>query len=76
MPFSERAYDTATLSLLNKVLEEAWQALVSKSVYRALGPTRTRRAMASLIMQAIDQGQRDPHQLKRLALRAIESPSP
>ena len=75
MPFSERAYDSATLSLLNRVVEEAWQAVVSKSVYRALDPTRTRRAMALLIMQAFDEGQRDPDHLKRLAIRAVESPS-
>ena len=75
MPFSDRAYDAATLRLLHQVLDEAWQAVVSKSVYRALDPSRARRAMALLIMQAIDRGQRDPDHLKRLAIRAIESPS-
>ena len=75
MPFSERVYDAATLSLLNKALEEAWQAVVSKSVYRALDPTQTRHAMALLIMQAFDEGQRDPDHLKHIAIRAVESPS-
>ena len=38
MPFSDRAYHAATLRLLHQVLDEAWQAVVSKSVYRALDP--------------------------------------
>jgi hypothetical protein len=75
MPFSDRAYDIATWRLLHQVLEEAWQDILSRSVYRALDPSRARRAMALLIMQAIDQGQRDPEHLKRIAISAIESPS-
>jgi hypothetical protein len=74
MPFSDRAYDTATLRLVHEVLDEAWQAVVSKSVYRALDPSRTRRAMALLIMDAIDQGERDPDHLRRLAIGVVESP--
>ena len=60
MPFSDRVYDAATLRLLHQVLDEAWQAVISKSVYRALDPSRARREMAILIMEAIDRGQRDP----------------
>jgi hypothetical protein len=75
MLFAERAYDAVTLSLMKQVLDEAWQSVISKSVYRALDPTRARREMALLIMQAVDGGQRDPEHLKRIAMRAVERPS-
>ena len=72
--FSERPYDVATTRVMTEALEDAWQAVVSKSVYRALDPTHTRRAMATLIMQAVDGGQRDADYLKCAALRAVEGP--
>ena len=72
--FSERPYDPATLRVMTEALEDAWQAVVSKSVYRALDPTQTRRAMATLIMQAVDRGQHDADHLKCAALRAVEGP--
>jgi hypothetical protein len=75
MPFSGRVYDPETLGLIARVLDETWQAVLSKSVYRALDPGRTRRAMAMLIMQAIADGHRDPDHLKRVAMLAIEGRS-
>ena len=36
MPFSERVYDPETLALMTRVLDETRQAVLSKSVYRAL----------------------------------------
>jgi len=75
MPFSDRVYDPETLALMTRVLDETWQAVLSKSVYRALDPTRTRRAMALLIMKAVDDGQRDPDHLKQVAMLAVEGRS-
>ena len=75
MPFSERVYDPETLRLMTQVLDDTWQAVLSKSVYRALDPTRTRREMAVLIMQAVDGGVRPPDNLKQVAMRAIEGSS-
>ena len=72
MPFSERAYDPDDLALMTRVLDETWQAVLSKSVYRALDPTRTRHEMALRIMQAVDEGQRDPDDLRRVAMLAVE----
>ena len=75
MPFSERNYDPETMALMTRVLDETWQAVISKSVYRALDPTRTRHEMALRIMQAVDEGQRDPENLRRVAMLAIEGHS-
>ena len=75
MPFSDM-YDSETLALMTRVLDETWQAVLSKSVYRALDPTRTRREMELLIMQAVDDGVRNPDDLKQVAMRAIEGHSP
>jgi hypothetical protein len=75
MPFSDRVYDPETLRLMTQVLDDTWQAVLSKSVYRALDPTRTRREMAALIMQAVDGGVRNPDDLKRIAMHAIEGSS-
>ena len=75
MPFSGRAYDPNDLALMTRVLDETWQAVLSKSVYRALDPTRTRHDMALRIMQAIDEDQRDPENLRRVAMLAIEGHS-
>ena len=76
MPFSGRAYDPDDLALMTRVLDETWQAVLSKSVYRALDPTQTRRAMALRILQAVDEGQRDPDDLRRVAMLAVEGHSP
>ena len=75
MPFSVGAYDPETLALMTRVLEDTWQAVISKSVYRALDPTRTRHEMALRIMQAVDEDQRDPENLRRVAMLAIEGRS-
>ena len=69
--FSERP---GTMRVMAEALEDAWQAVISKSIYRALDPTHTRRAMATLIMQAVEGGQRDADHLQRVALRAVEGP--
>ena len=70
--FTDRVYDPETLALMTRVLDETWQAVISKSVYRALDPTQTRRAMALRIMQAVDEDQRDPDDLRRVAMLAVE----
>ena len=75
MPFSGRVYDPETLALMTRVLGDTWQAVLSKSVYRALDPTRTRHEMALRIMQAVDEDQRDPEILRRVAMLAIEGRS-
>jgi hypothetical protein len=75
MPFSGCNYDPETLALMTRVLDETWQAVISKSVYRALDPTKTRHEMALRIMQAVDEGQRDPENLRRVAMRVVEGHS-
>ena len=73
--FSERRYDPGTIRVMTDALEDAWQATLAKSVYRALDPTHTRRAMATLIMRAVDGGQCDADHLKSVALGAVEAQS-
>ena len=68
--FALAHYDLQTLWVATSSFDEAWME------YRALLPVEpvdaaaTRSAMAKRIMAAIDEGRRDPDQLKWIALRA------
>jgi hypothetical protein len=70
MPFAGSAYDPETVTLMAHALDEAWEELLSD--HPTLDPVRTRKTMALLIMQAVDNGVRDPAPLRRLAMLAVK----
>ena len=70
MPFAGSVYDPETLTLMTHALDAAWEEL--RSDHPALDPAQTRKTMALLIMQAVDNGVRDPAPLKQLAMLAIK----
>ena len=69
MPFSGRAYNPEMLALMTGALDEAWREAKARTA--ELDETDARKAMAFLIMAAVDEGVRDPEGLKRVALGVI-----
>jgi hypothetical protein len=72
-PF-RRHYDSfnpETLAVLQSVLDETWTAL--QSTGGTFDETETRTAIADLVVKFAQQGERDPHKLKALALAALPS---
>ena len=72
MPFSGRSYDPELLALMAAALDGAWREADARGVAAYLEPTDARKAMALLIMAAVDEGLRDPDHLKRVALSSID----
>lgn len=73
MPFSGGSYDTETLTLMTRSLDAAWSEVArAASNDPAVDCTGFRIIMALSIMTAIKDGERDPKQLRLLALGAVE----
>jgi hypothetical protein len=68
--FALAHYDLETLSMATSALDEAWEEYCALLRVKPVDSTQTRSAMARRIMAAIDEGRRDPAQLKWTALRA------
>ena len=73
MPFSGAAYDPETLDLLTRAFESAWGEIATTDAITDQAAVRT--ALAIRIMIAASGGERDPDQLKRLGLQAIDGRS-
>ena len=71
MPFSGRVYDPETLAFMTHVLDEVWQGV--QADHPSVDPDAMRTTMALLIMQAVDNGIRNPEHLKRLAMIAVDA---
>ena len=72
-PF-QKYYDSfspETLALLEIALNETWAALQSNG--NTFDETKTRTAIADLIVKFAQQGERDPQRLKALVLAALPS---
>ncbi|CAN1721431.1 conserved protein of unknown function [Hyphomicrobium sp. 1Nfss2.1] len=67
------AFDSETLSIMGRALEEAWSEIESRSCVRA-DPEKAgiRRALALRILAAVRVGQRDPERLRMVALHVVE----
>lgn len=67
------AFDSETLSIMGRALEEAWSEIESRSFVRA-DPEKAgiRRALALRILAAVRVGQRDPERLRMVALHVVE----
>jgi hypothetical protein len=67
-------FDSATVALMGRVCDEAWQEIQGQRFY----PTETNAAeaqqlMAMGVLMAVFKGERDPDRLKRWALNAALS---
>jgi len=73
MPFSGNSYDPETLAILTKAFDAAWKTVQAANVGRSEADLiTTRKMMALKIMNAANNGERDPERLKSLAVRAVE----
>ena len=68
--FALAHYDLETLSAATSAFDEAWAEYRALLRVEPIDAAATRSAMARRIMAAIDEGRRDPAQLKWIALRA------
>ena len=71
--FPANAFDTETLGVLTRALEDAWIAVQSALGVTPLDPDQLKSRLAHRIMAAADKGERDPKRLKLIALQAIEA---
>jgi hypothetical protein len=72
MPFRDANYDPDTIALMTGAFNAAWQEAQERRLTNA--PAEAARAMmASTILAAVTNGERDPRRLKNLALRAVDS---
>ena len=70
--FPVNAFDTETLGVLTRALEDAWIAVQSALGVTPFDPDQLKSRLANRIMAAADKGERDPKRLKLIALQAIE----
>jgi len=71
--FPANAFDTETLWVLTRALEDAWIAVQSALGVTPLDPDQLKSRLANRIMAAAHKGERDPKRLKLIALQAIEA---
>lgn len=70
-PFSDAHFHPETLALLTAVFNEAWAEMVAEGHVDA-NPGFARQWVATRIMIAASQGERDPAKLKGIALGAVD----
>jgi hypothetical protein len=71
MPFRDASYDPETMSLMTSVLEAAWHEAQERRL-TTVPADHVRSAMASALLVAVANGERQPMRLKNLALRAVD----
>lgn len=71
MPFPGETNDPELMKLMTRAFEDACQQLDAAKV-KSDCPDATHTMMALCIMTAVARGERDPRQLKLLALRAVD----
>ena len=69
--FALASYDPETLSVATTAFEDAWLEYRTMLRIEPLDAKAKRSEMAKRIIAAMDEGQRDPAQLKWIALQAI-----
>lgn len=72
MPFSQftASYDPETLGMLTRVFQEAWVELRSRGTPNGK-ENEARELLAARIVQAFNDGERDPTRLKTAALNGV-----
>jgi len=71
MPFPTEGFDAETLALMQKAFDAAWEEVGFALAMRDVEPTAIRTLMSVRIMAAVRDGERDPDELKELALEAV-----
>ena len=71
MSFSEESFDAETLAAMKRALEDAWIDLQGMLVVQPLNADAMREVLALRIAAAVRDGERDPKQLKLIALGVI-----
>jgi hypothetical protein len=68
-----RSFDSETLSIMGRALDEAWNTVEARCAVRA-EPEKAgiKRALALRIMSAVRVGQRDPDRLRAVAIHVVE----
>ncbi len=69
--FALASYDPETLSVATTAFEDAWLEYRTMLRIEPLDAKAKRSEIAKRIFAAMDEGQRDPAQLKWIALQAI-----
>jgi hypothetical protein len=73
MPIPGASYDPELVKLMSEALEQAWSDVASiTEVAPSADQTSIRRLMAARIMAGVEEGVRDPGELKTLALNAVD----
>ena len=67
------SYDPEIFELLVRVFDEAWVEIQTMLGTKSLDPNFVRSSLAKRIMAAANDGERDPAQLKSIALQAIDA---
>ena len=73
MSFPDESFDTATRLLMTCALDEAWTDLRALLIAEPLDAEGMRAKLALRITTAVRTGERDPKQLKLIALGVFES---
>jgi hypothetical protein len=69
--FAIASYDPEILRVATDAFDEAWVEYRALLLIEPVDAATTRSAMAKRIMTALDEGERDPAELKWIALEAI-----
>lgn len=72
MPFPTDHFDADTLALMTKAFDAAWEEIgFALAMQDVVEPMAIRTLMSVRIMTAVRDGERDPDELKELALEAV-----
>lgn len=73
MPIPGASYDPELVKLMSDALEQAWADVASiTEVAPNVDQVAIRKLMAARIMAGVEEGVRDPDELKTLALNAVD----
>lgn len=74
MPFPNESYDPEGLAILTRAFEAAWQDVqAAKDGRSETSLVTARKKLALSIMDAAQNGERDPERLKALAVSAVDA---
>jgi hypothetical protein len=74
MQLAPEAFDPATVALMGRVCEGAWDEATNRlSLFSARDSTSLRNVLALRVMAAVANGERDPDRLRLMALAALDA---
>ena len=71
MSFPDDSFDIETRSLMTRVLDEAWREVRALLIADPLNEAVLRDKLAARITTAVKKGERDPQQLKLIAMGVV-----